>query len=101
MSIRPVLRAGALSLTVCYDGRMKRTTMSLPDSMGVLLEREARRHDTSVSDIVRRALVAYFHVDGDGPRELPFANLGASGYTSTAEDHEEILRTAWGRARRR
>lgn len=80
---------------------MKRTTLSFPDSLSVLLEREARRRDTSVSEIVRRALAVYFHTDGDEPREIPFANLGASGQNSTARDHEAILRTAWGRARDR
>jgi hypothetical protein len=80
---------------------MRRTTLSLPDALETLLRLEARRHDTSVSEIVRRALAAYFHTDGEGPRHIPFADLGASGYSTTARDHEEILREAWGGARRR
>lgn len=97
-----VVEAGAAPPRhVCYDACMKRTTFSLPDDMSTLLELEARRHDTSVSEIVRRALAVYFHTDEDEPRAIPFANLGASGYTTTARDHEEILRAAWGRARRR
>jgi Arc/MetJ-type ribon-helix-helix transcriptional regulator len=79
---------------------MKRTTISLPDSVSSLLEREARRRETSASEVVRRALAAYFQVEGVEPRDLPFANLGASGHANTARDHEQILRSAWGRARR-
>lgn len=78
---------------------MKRTTLSLPDELATLIEREARRRETSVSEIVRRALVRYFERDKLGPREIPFANLGASGFSTTARDHEAVLREEWGRAR--
>ena len=77
---------------------MKRTTITLPDKLAALLEREARRRETSVSEITRRAVGAYFHIDPSVERDIPFADLGASGHTTTARDHEEILREAWGRA---
>jgi hypothetical protein len=74
---------------------MTRTTITLPDDLATLLEREARRHRTSISEVTRRALRTHFGLDGDKPRVLPFANLGASGYTDTAERMEEILAEEW------
>jgi hypothetical protein len=76
---------------------MKRTTLTLPDDLALLLDREAKRHRTSVSEVARRALRAHFGLGGDKPREIPFANLGASGYTDTAERAEEILAEQWTR----
>jgi hypothetical protein len=38
---------------------MTRTTVSLPDDLATLLAREARRRETSVSDIVRRAVETF------------------------------------------
>jgi Arc/MetJ-type ribon-helix-helix transcriptional regulator len=80
---------------------MKRTTVTLPESYAELLNREARRRGTSVSEVVREALAAYLGVSSDKPRRLPFADLGNSGYRHTARDVEEILAEEWGRARDR
>jgi hypothetical protein len=80
---------------------MTRTTVTLPDDLAALLAREARRHDTSVSDVVRRAVSAFLGVSGSGRRELPFAALGRSGRRHTARDAEKILTAEWGHARRR
>jgi metal-responsive CopG/Arc/MetJ family transcriptional regulator len=74
---------------------MKRTTISLPDEIATLLDREARRQAQSVSEIARRALAAYFGLDQTKPRALPFADLGHSGYTNTAQDFEEVLAAEW------
>jgi metal-responsive CopG/Arc/MetJ family transcriptional regulator len=79
---------------------MMRTTVSLPDDLAMLLAREARRHETSVSDLVRRAVEAFLGVSGER-RELPFAALGRSGRRHTARDAEKILTAEWGHARRR
>jgi len=79
---------------------MMRTTVSLPDDLATLLVREARRHETSVSDIVRRALESFLGTSGER-RELPFAALGRSGRRHTARDAEKILTAEWGHARRR
>lgn len=79
---------------------MTRTTVSLPDDLATLLAREARRHETSVSDIVRRAVESFLGASGE-PRELPFAALGRSGRRHTARDAEKILTAEWGHARRR
>jgi len=77
---------------------MKRTTISLPDDVAALRRREARRRDTSVSEVTRQALLAYFGLAQDRPRHIPFAALGSSGYEHTARDVEEILAEQWGPA---
>jgi Arc/MetJ-type ribon-helix-helix transcriptional regulator len=75
---------------------MKRTTISLPDELAATVEREARRRRSSVSEIVRTALAAHFHLDQ--PRRLPFESLGSSGHRHTARDAEEILAREWADA---
>jgi Arc/MetJ-type ribon-helix-helix transcriptional regulator len=80
---------------------MTRTTVTLPDELAALLAREARRHQTSVSEVVRRALTAFLDVAADGRRQLPIAALGRSGRRHTARDAEKILTAEWGHARRR
>jgi Arc/MetJ-type ribon-helix-helix transcriptional regulator len=80
---------------------MKRTTISLPDDVAKILELEAQQRRISVSEVVRQAVSAHLGLAGNIPRRIPFAALGASGYTNTARDHEEILAEAWGRARDR
>lgn len=79
---------------------MIRTTVSLPDDLATLLAREARRRETSVSDVVRRAVESFLGVSGER-HELPFAALGRSGRRHTARDAEKILAAEWGHARRR
>ena len=79
---------------------MTRTTVSLPDDLATLLAREARRRETSVSDIVRRAVESLLGVSSER-RDLPFAALGRSGRRQTARDAEKILTAEWGHARRR
>jgi Arc/MetJ-type ribon-helix-helix transcriptional regulator len=80
---------------------MKRTTVTLPDDLAGALEREARRRRLSVSQVTREALAAHLGLDGDEPRRLPFAALGASGHRTTGRDLEELLAAEWTRARRR
>lgn len=80
---------------------MKRTTVTLSDDLAGALKREARRRRLSVSQITREALAAHLGLDGEQPRRLPFAALGASGHRTTARDLEEILAAEWTRARRR
>jgi hypothetical protein len=79
---------------------MTRTTVSLPDDLATLLAREARRRETSVSELVRRAVESFLGVSGE-LRKLPFAALGRSGRRHTARDAEKILIAEWGNARRR
>jgi len=71
---------------------MKRITVSLPDDLAARVEREARRNRTSVSDVVRRSLAErLIPVAEGGKRHIPFASLGRSGHTDTAERHDEVL----------
>jgi hypothetical protein len=74
---------------------MKRTTISLPDDVALLLQREAKRRQTSVSEVTRQALIA--HLGLDGHRRLPFVALGASGHPDAARRTEEILAEEWAR----
>ena len=77
---------------------MQRTTLSLPDELVSVLKREARRRDTSVSEVAREALIDHFGLADKGPRTLPFVALGRSGFHDTSERIEEILGEAWDRA---
>ncbi|HEY5617390.1 MAG TPA: ribbon-helix-helix protein, CopG family [Vicinamibacterales bacterium] len=79
---------------------MTRITVSLPDDLATLLAREARRRETSVSDIVRRAVESFLGASSERPA-LPFAALGRSGRRHTARNAEKILTAEWGHARRR
>ncbi|HEY3057629.1 MAG TPA: CopG family transcriptional regulator [Chloroflexota bacterium] len=72
---------------------MRRTTISLPDDLAGCVAREASRRRTSVSEVVRDALVA--HLGLNQPRALPFTSLGRSGKANTAEEMEEILSREW------
>jgi hypothetical protein len=76
---------------------MKRTTISLPDDIAMLAEREARRRGTSVSEVARQALAEHLGMGQDAPRALPFASLGASGHRHTARDLEQVLAAEWER----
>ena len=75
---------------------MKRTTIVLTDDIALVLEREAKRQGTSVSEAARRALIAHFGLE-EGKRHLPFVAIGASGDGDTAETTEELLAEEWAR----
>jgi hypothetical protein len=74
---------------------MKRTTLSLPDDLAQALSREARRRQSSVSEVAREALAKQMGLSPGKPRELPFAAVGNSGTSDTAENMEELLRREW------
>lgn len=80
---------------------MTRTTVVLPDDLAALVRREARRLDSSVSEIVRRAVAKHVGYAESRPRKLAFAALGRSGRRDTARNSEAILEKAWSRARNR
>jgi hypothetical protein len=80
---------------------MTRTTIALPDSLAQLVAREAKRRGTSVSDVVRTALVKHMGLAPDKPRKLPFVALGKSGHRHTARDVEQILSREWDDVRHR
>lgn len=74
---------------------MMRTTVTLPDELGRLLRHEAKRRDTSVSEVARQALIAHFGLGSNIPRRISFAGLGDSGHTDLAGRMEEILAEEW------
>ena len=76
---------------------MKRTTISLPDEVAILAEREARRRETSLSEVVRQALAEHLGLGRQAPRTIPFAKLGASGHRHTGRDFDQILAAEWER----
>lgn len=81
------------------DACMKRTTISLPDELAAALEREAGRRRVSVSQVAREALEARLGWSASGPRDLPFAAVGASADgVSVAANDEAYLRESWARA---
>lgn len=69
---------------------MKRTTITLPDDVAVVLEREARRRGLSSSEVAREALREHLGLS-ERPKRLPFVGLGRSGRMTTAENFEEEL----------
>ncbi|HUF53421.1 MAG TPA: CopG family transcriptional regulator [Dehalococcoidia bacterium] len=73
---------------------MKRTTLSLPEELIAFLKREARRRDTSVSQIAREAIEERF-TRKRGARRLGFIALGRSGFKTTAADMEELMMREW------
>lgn len=67
-----------------------------------LLEHEAERSKTSVSEVTRRALAVYFGGNkAEKTRKLPFVALGRSGHTHTARDIDKILEREWNDPRHR
>jgi metal-responsive CopG/Arc/MetJ family transcriptional regulator len=79
----------------CYGAVMKRTTISLPDDLAQALEREARRHSVSIAEVARGALSSHFGLSTDEPRHIPFAALGRSAHSDTAERIEELVSEEW------
>ena len=57
---------------------MSRLTISLPDDLLALVNREAHRLNTSVSDVIRRALRGQLGVALDASRKVPIAAIGRS-----------------------
>lgn len=71
---------------------MKRTTISLPDELARVVEDEAKRRGTSVSEVFRRSVRDTLL--GSGPRTLPFEALfDDPGMPSAAEIETELDRT--------
>jgi len=69
---------------------MKRTTVKIPDSLDARLRHEAARRGTTISEISREALEAYF----GGPsvrHQLGAAGAGQCGRSDVSERIEEIL----------
>jgi predicted transcriptional regulator len=75
---------------------MKRTTVKIPDELDALLRHEARRRNTTVSEISREALESYLGTGGNR-RRLAAAAVGRSGRGDISARIEEILAAEVGR----
>jgi hypothetical protein len=72
---------------------MKRTTVTLPDDLAKVVQEEARRSGTSVSEVVRRSL--FESLLGSEPRDLPFAGIFDDPDMTPAAEMEGELDRSW------
>jgi Arc/MetJ-type ribon-helix-helix transcriptional regulator len=77
---------------------MKRITISLPDSLAMILLDEARRRRRSVSELAREAIAGHLDADETKPRHIPFAGIGASKEGDIASRADDYLAATWARA---
>jgi hypothetical protein len=54
---------------------MKRTTITLPDELAEKVDLEAKRQQTSVSDVVRQLIAQGLPAPRVKPRKIPWAGL--------------------------
>ena len=74
---------------------MKRATISLPDDLAELVDREAVRRQTSVSEVVRQFIVVGLSGSEEKPREIPWAGLFHDPDMVPAERQDEELADHW------
>jgi len=74
---------------------MKRATISLPDDLADLVDREAQRRQTSFSEIVRQYIVLGLSGSDEKPREIPWAGLFQDPDMIPAERMDEELAARW------
>lgn len=74
---------------------MKRATITLPDDLANLVDSEARRRQTSFSEVVRLFIVQGLSGSPEKPREIPFAGLFNDPEMISAERMEEALAEGW------
>jgi len=74
---------------------MKRATITLPDDVAELVDREAARRQTSFSEVVRQYIVKGLSGSGDKPREIPWAGLFNDPGMIPAERLDEELSAHW------
>ena len=70
---------------------MKRTTVFVPEALERDLQLYARRKGLPMAAVVREALAAYLAQEGSSGELPSFAAAFDSGFTDTAERHEDIL----------
>lgn len=71
---------------------MKRTTIFLDESTERDLKTLAYRRNEPVALLVREAVARYIVAETEAAPRLPsFVGIGRSGFTDTAERHEELL----------
>lgn len=74
---------------------MKRATITLPDDLADLMDREARRRQTSFSEAVRYFIVRGLSGSEEKPREIPWAGLFHDPGMVPAERLDEELADHW------
>lgn len=74
---------------------MKRTTITLPDDLADLVDREARRRQTSFSEVVRQFILQGLSGSEKKPREIPWAGLFHDPEMIPAERLDEELAAHW------
>jgi hypothetical protein len=74
---------------------MKRATITLPDDLADLVDREARRRQTSFSEVVRLFIAQGLSGSKEKPREIPWAGLFHDPAMIPAERLDEELAVHW------
>lgn len=74
---------------------MKRATITLPDDLAKLVDSEARRRQTSFSEVVRLYLVQGLMGSSEKPRKIPWAGMVDDPEMVPAERIEEFLNESW------
>jgi Arc/MetJ-type ribon-helix-helix transcriptional regulator len=74
---------------------MRRTTITLPDDLADFLGSEARRRQTSLSDVIRQLIVERLTGTAGKPREIPWAGLFNDPEMVPAERLDEALAGQW------
>jgi Arc/MetJ-type ribon-helix-helix transcriptional regulator len=77
---------------------MKRTTIALPDDLAELVDSEARRQRTSVSDVIRRHLVRSLPGAAERPRVIAWAGLLEEPSMPSGERIDEAFAEGWADA---
>jgi hypothetical protein len=74
---------------------MKRATITLPDDLAELVDREAARRQTSFSEVVRQFIVQGFSGTNEKPRKIPWAGLFSDPDMIPAERMDDELKAHW------
>jgi predicted CopG family antitoxin len=76
---------------------MKRTTVFADEEVFRKLREIAKRENSSISEVARKALVAYVSRRRPRRSRLSLVGIGKSGRKDVAERSEELLRKSFGR----
>lgn len=74
---------------------MKRATITLPDELADLVNSEARRRQTSFSEVIRHYVVLGMTGAEEKPREIPFAGLFHDPCMVHGDSIDESLSESW------
>jgi len=74
---------------------MKRATITLPDDLAELVDREALRRQTSFSEVVRQFIVQGLSNSNEKPRAIPWAGLFHDPDMVPAERMDDELAEHW------